>query len=199
MSEENLPPVHTQFFGEPSKPSGDTGLPSWDSTSQQPVNLPPIDESWKQRPSEETMSIIRTLPAEQQELVLAWWPHIVGKPSEFLGGKLVYHIHEILTHAEGFQKKQDKSQRQQEKHGVAERRQVREQRDQAQQLYSTAYMHWQEQCSARKQWIQTKMDEWHRRIEERRVAMEQWNGYVAESKRSYDEAKLVPPPPKPIR
>lgn len=204
----NTTPVPAFDLGAepPTAPEGSTALPPsmvWEEAAPLPAEwfksaAAPVDVDLS-APSPEWMLEIRTLPAAQQEVVLAWWPLIWGKQSEFLEGKYVMSLSALLMHASAYQEQFTKAQKSNVKEAVVKRRAERAQHKEKDQEYALRYAAWQEDCAARNRWIDAKREQWKARVEEARQAMLVWSTYVEQARTDYKNAKATQAPPRPER
>lgn len=178
-------------FGSTNLPNTSSTMPSIEELQQQQERL--IAEGPYARPD------FQVLPAAQQEVVVAWWPHIWMKQSEYLDGKFVTTIPGLLMHAEAAQKDYKKKQREQEKADAVTRRENKEQREQRDVEFSEHFLAWQNECAQRKAWVEAKCAEWRKRVAMKKEAMLQWETYVEEARLDYQNAKATPVPPRPQR
>jgi hypothetical protein len=154
-----------------------------------PVFVPPLDEG---------LIAQAQLSPEMAEAVRQWWPHIFGRRSEHTGG-YVTTVPGVVMHIEGFLKQQHKVQRAQERERRNERAEQRETAEEADKAHANAIFTWQKECQARNAWIEEKSAEWRKRIEQRKIALAQWDAYVAEARSAYQDAKATLPPPRPVK
>lgn len=65
--------------------------------------------------------------------------------------------------------------------------------------FARAYTLWQQECTKRNQWINSKLLEYQSRMSKRAIAIAQWDAHVLEAKKDWQAAKATLPPPAPRR
>ncbi len=204
-------------------PEGETGMPQgpvwaeaarridqevWDTLSHpvqrgQPSHVESLQqsidnvESLKRAPTPGFVESIKVYPQDQQDIILAWYPHIYLRPS--MDGQIVSTPYGILEHARLVGEFEEKQRKQLEKDDAAERRELRRAAKEGGLLFATQWKAWRDECAARKRWIEEQKAEWRKRVEQRRIAMDQWDLYVKEARDAAVAAAQTVPPVVPVK
>lgn len=199
-----IPPAPTNVIPfeipqeDPILPSGESHLPpnSYFVTTQAPVveYSPAVLEQMRAPNSDHFAQMQALYSAAEQEMIIAWWPHIYLRASEHVTDKpVVCTVEHVLLHAKGVSKQHNGRREHGEPVGIPN-------------SYAAAHMHWIAECTARKKWIEAKRVDWHKRKEERSkwkaeqaVTEAQWDAYVDEAKTIYKQADAYPIPERPVR
>lgn len=174
-------------------PTGESHIPPNSYFVSAPVvPQPDATAELMRAPNAEHMAQIQSLyKAHEQELILAWWPHIYLRPSEFVTDKpIVCNVAHVLAHAKGMEKR----------HGSKTTVGTQD------NSYAAAHMQWVAECAARKKWIEAKKADWQKRRKEKAdwlasvaVTEAQWDSYVEEARKVFKDAEAYPVPERPTR
>jgi hypothetical protein len=188
MNPEN-PIIPPNYWGKPSLPEGDSGLPS--TAIFQDTQLPVSDGNI-------TDQSLARFNHDEREFIREWYPIVWGKPSHYLDGTVVNTHELLLQHARAYYEHQEQVARKVEDKDELTARRAEKQRVRASRsLAGDRWLEWQNQCRLRKEWIEGKTREWKARVAARKVALEQWDAYVEAARKECQEARLVPPPARP--
>jgi hypothetical protein len=170
---------------------GSTNLPNVDLNANVPPG-PQVPEHFL-RPHGEALVEMAQYPPETQRAIHAYWPTIWGRHSQYTG-KYVLSIPALLMHIDGVTQaalSQDTLSREERKRNLEARRAQDTARGEAVVI-------WQKECAARNAWIESKNKEWRDRVAARKEAVANWDKYVDEARREYQDAKATKAPPRPI-
>lgn len=133
---------------------------------------------------------------QEKEIIISWAPECFGKRSDHVPNRVICDADDILKYAAGALHEQAKEQRKSQKAKNA-LKSSEERRKHDEWLVELAA--WSEQCAARKQEIAAAIEEWQKRLGEKRVAEAQWEAYVREAKAAVRALKQTPAPPRPVK
>ncbi len=140
-------------------------------------------------PTDDEREWISSYTEQEQALMLAFWPHVWNRPSKYFDNHIIARLPALLNHIEAFYKSPD--------YARAVRLQTKAERGQEKQTHKA----WENDCRARKEWIESKRKEWLKRCAERKAAQAvfdaQWAAYVDGAKTEWDDARATPAPPRP--
>lgn len=204
---DSIPPKEDPAFQEaPILPQGDTGIPMWPSTTTVPMVQAVVSDT--PVPNVEFLGQLGVLPAEQQKIVMEWFPFVYHTNSVYLEGAQIRTPQQILDHVAGYVAAQQAEVNQRDKVTRVEERAQRIASRQTKDLKGTLWAQWVESCRLRKEWIAGKKAELEKRKAEREKvqaawqeqmdkALREWNEYVNAAHVEYITAKGTPPPPRP--
>lgn len=202
------------LHGEPVLPEGSTALPMWSTDSDTPAPAPEIpaheiqlDPVLQQMPVE-FLSQLALLPKDQQDIVKQWFPYVYKQNSPYLDGDQVRWPSQVLRHAQGVWKEQERELRKKDLETKVQQREKRQQRKEERELKRERWNEYVRQCQERREHIERCKEELTKRINERDAALEnirsqlrelerQWEEYIRPAREAYKEARETPAPQRP--
>jgi hypothetical protein len=209
MVPTETPPPPDNFWGEPSLPDGDTGLPpanAFNAEYSKPLVIHSQVDNVPTEPQYDvsllTDDILGQFNTDQRIVIRAFFPLAWGKSSPYLGGTVVSNFAHLLQHAEAYSQDQLKAQRQADtalrEADRIKRKAEKELEAASRALQADRWLAWQNDCRLRKEWIDDKKRVWKERVEQAKAARAQWDAFVQEARAEYIAARDTTAPPQPV-